>query len=193
MSIFTNIQYDQILNGFELGKDFNFSINNEKILGDVYSHTMYKEISTQARKKLLLENQLNKSFVIYKINNSILFIRSDGMVKSLKDSALIVYDHIEIKSATRFIEGNVNYCIDEVHATEMRTIKDLLEKFGDFNNFILIAHGEWKYFDGAILYYGYHIKQQSYKNSTINQNEFCMLHQFTKYKYNWSREQVNKF
>jgi len=157
---------------------------------------MYKEIAEDELEKLF-QQHYKKLFIIYRMieNNIVLFARFDGMAAHLKDPALIVFDYIKIRVAERFIEGTVNYCIDEVESREYRTVDELKTYLGNFTNFIPIAHGEWKYFNhnDSILYYGHHIKKQSLEGKTIEQKPFQMIHQLTFRKNYWSREDFFNF
>lgn len=199
MSIFTNLDYTIIENSFDFGRDFTIKTVPEKAVGkNVYSHTMYKEI-TETELNKLFEQRFKKIFTIYRIDQNetsiVLLLRVDGMVNDLNAPALIVYDSLKIKKASRFIEGTVNYCIDEVESNEYHTIADLKLNIGPFQKYKPIAHGEWKYFNNnnSILYYGHHIKKQIFELMEIDQKPFQMMHQLTFKKNYWSREDFSKF
>lgn len=203
MSIFLNITKTNIDDPNALGRDFSQppSVATKALGKDVYSHLMYKELNEPVRYTTFGSGPIsnNRLFVIYRYSwVTIIIVRIDCNFE-IRNRNLIVYDRFLVDNASLYVDANVNYCIDKVTSSEFHTTNDFFAAitpvtYPDLRELVLVAHGEWEYLpDGAIQYYGNHIKYQNFERSILEQRAFLMHHQTNFTKYQWSAEQVGAF
>jgi hypothetical protein len=198
MSIFLNLIQNRIDDANELGRDFSQppSVSTKALGNDVYSHMMYKELDEPVRHTTFGRGPFsnNRLFVIYRNWwDTIIIVRLDCHFE-IRSRNLIVYDQLTVTTPSIYVDANVNYCIDQVISSEYHTTDEFNAAVADLRHLVLVAHGEWEYLpEGAIQYYGSHVKKQDFHCAKFEQSTFIMQHQTNFNKYQWSAEQVGTF
>lgn len=163
MSIFTTLDYSMCDNPFDPNiRKRCQPINPQKIVGKCYSHSVYREISESSLNTISKLNQnLFKEFTIYRKGADTLAIaRVDGILEC-GHSKFTVYDVYKINKSKRYTFDFINYCIDEIQASEICNKNDGKEIF---ENADLVAHGQWGYYNTGIMYFGRHVKSDDMSN-----------------------------
>ena len=182
MSIFTTLDYSMCSNPFDPNIQKRCQpINPQKIVGKCYSHSVYREINESSLKTISeLNKDLFKNFTIYRNGaDTLAIVRVDGIL-NCNHPKFTVYDVYKIDNPKRYTFGLINYCIDEIQASEIcnkNDSKKILE------NVDLVAYGEWAYHNTGIMYFGRHVKSDDVSKpfqmyNLTHKNEKIWSHHF---------------
>jgi hypothetical protein len=162
---------------------------NTKAFGKgVYSHSIYIDLGERNESRHMDQGaELKKLFTIYAYgDDTLLYVRLDGMVENLNDNALIVCDMLifskEEELNLLYKESKFSYEVCKVDQRELPDIQELSSQ----NTFQLrlVAYGNWFYAGGGVLYIGH--------NEILN-TSFALQHTLTHEKYKYSKNAIKEF
>jgi hypothetical protein len=203
MSIFLNVEFSQIVDTRLIGQDFSLPLSlSTKCLGDnIMSHCLYKEVRDNVceRRNYGARFDRKKIFNMYrfvdeKLKDILIICRFDGQCK-IESLEMTIFDVLTVKTASRYLQNDVVYCIDSGSCWEFHALSDILVQYDQtIQGLEPVAYGEWN-FDSSndLAYFGCHYKEIDPLNKKFSYTNFYMHHRINNSKFKWCEAEIANF